>query len=114
MTKIGRVVAKVERKRREQKAKKESKEIKKLGLARNKALAEAKKATEIAKAREELRQAKLAKASAITRRDADKIKKRKERKAKARGFISDTIKSAKSLGISLAGKPKKKRKKRRM
>lgn len=98
---IKREVAKVKIARRKRKAKKHDKDVKKLGLGRNKALREAEDAIEVASALEGKRVAEAKKSAALAPIEAEKARKRKARRAEAKKALGGIDKSTKRLRRSL-------------
>ena len=92
---LRRVVAKVKIAKRNIDKRKEQETIRQLGLARNKALREAARATEIAMAQEKLRQAQLKKVKAEAPIKAAKAKEAARRKKKAQETVKKINKTVK-------------------
>ncbi|MBA7498649.1 hypothetical protein ES704_01386 [subsurface metagenome] len=98
---VKRKVAKVQIALRKRKREKEAKEIRKLGLERNKALGEAEKAMALAKAREDAREAKAKKARAEAPLKAERKARTLRRKKQAHKAVKGIIKTGKSLRKSM-------------
>lgn len=104
---------------RKRMAKRHDKQVRKLGTQRNKSLRDAERAVEKATALEEKRKAEAKLSAALAPIKAEKLRKRKARRAKAKRILGGIDKSTKSLrgdlkkGVKSAFKVTKKEVKKR-
>jgi len=101
---IKRRIAKVKIKIRKHKAEKHQREMKRLGIARNKALKEAEMASEKATAHEARRKAEEKRARALAPLEKEKRLAQEKRKKEAKKAIKSTVKALKPLYKIIKGK----------